>query len=149
MQLSITPRFDESPVGIIGKINERQQLKEGGPDEQRTPLPAWGQVTHTRGCSNNDEGVQQVHLQGNHGLSCTNLLDQAHWLQCAFNPPGPGTLAAVWIHSKPPCDDNMGCTVLSVHGCTDSAQIQIDDNTYNLLTLFSKSIKLKNRIIVY
>ena len=86
MQLSITPRFVKSPVGIIGKINERQQLKEGGPDEQRTPLPAWGQVTHTRGCSNNDEGVQQVHLQGNHGLSCTNLLDQAHWLQCAFHP---------------------------------------------------------------
>ena len=87
MQLSITPRFVKSPVGIKGNINERQQLKEGGPDEQRTPLPAWGQVTHTRGCSNNDERVQQVHLQGNPGLSCTNVLDQARWLQCGLNPP--------------------------------------------------------------
>lgn len=53
-QFSITSRLIQSPAGIKGKKNERQQLKEGGPDEQKTPLLAWGEVTHTCGCGNDD-----------------------------------------------------------------------------------------------
>ncbi|KAA6420032.1 MAG: hypothetical protein FRX49_10054 [Trebouxia sp. A1-2] len=44
-QFSITSRLIQSPAGIKGKKNERQQLKEGGPDEQKTPLLAWGELT--------------------------------------------------------------------------------------------------------
>ena len=75
----------EIPIGIKGKENERQQLKEGGPDEQRTPLPAWGQVTHTGGCSNDHQHVQQLHLQGMPCSIMRNLLDQTHKLQCSFS----------------------------------------------------------------
>ncbi len=77
-QLSIASRLIKVPIGVKRKGNERQQLKEGGPDEQQTPLLAWGQVPHTCGCGNNYQSVQQLHLQGMPCSIMHSLLDHTH-----------------------------------------------------------------------